>query len=275
MKNESPPMISIITICWNCVNEIEETIQSVINQTYPFIEYIVVDGASNDGTLDVINKYRKKIDILISEKDNGIYNAMNKGVRLAHGLWCIFMNAGDSFASNTVLEDMFIKHIPHERTKVYYGNTWMLKKSGCLLMKASSVYPTIKRCQPYIHQSAFFNIETKKRPFYDEKYKIASDYNTSLWFYNTYGKHAFEYVNVAVSKFKNYGGISTSETNKRKKEEEFLSIYKNNSICKTRFIREYIKYLIRYNLKIRFLERALNIYVEKKNKQAEFRNTIN
>ena len=96
--------ISVITVCWNCVGEIEKTLTSVVAQTYSNMEYIVVDGASKDGTLEIINKYKNHISVLISEPDSGLYNAMNKGVKAATGQWCIFMNAGDMFASNNVLK---------------------------------------------------------------------------------------------------------------------------------------------------------------------------
>ena len=95
MSEENNIMISVITVSYNAVTSIEETIQSVINQTYSNIEYIIIDGKSNDGTTDIIKKYSDKISYWCSEPDKGIYDAMNKGVKLAHGQWIAFMNAGD------------------------------------------------------------------------------------------------------------------------------------------------------------------------------------
>lgn len=260
--------VSVITICWNCVGEIERTIKSVLDQTYPNIEYIVIDGASTDGTLDVINRYKNDITIMVSEPDKGIYNAMNKGVRLATGRWCIFMNAGDKFVSDNVVFDMFATNHPKASTKVYYGNTTFAyedrtKKS----LKAVPVYPTILRCQPYCHQSAFFNIEDKRQPFFDEQYKIASDYNTSLWYYSKFGKAAFEHRDVLVSEFAAFGGASTSEKNNQKKYLEFLDIWKHYDFCKKRYIVERIKYFIMYQQPFYFIKSCLMQYSKRKTKQ--------
>src|ERR1700755_616928 len=89
------PTLSVITIVYNNVRDIERTMLSVLNQTYPNIEYIIVDGASNDGTLEVIKRYETRITKLISEKDEGIYDAMNKGLAIATGDYVVFMNSGD------------------------------------------------------------------------------------------------------------------------------------------------------------------------------------
>lgn len=101
------PLITVITVVLNAKVHIEQTIQSVINQTYPDIEYIVIDGGSTDGTLEVIKKYEDKITLWKSESDKGIFDAMNKGIDLATGEWINFMNAGDHFYTNDVLEQVF------------------------------------------------------------------------------------------------------------------------------------------------------------------------
>lgn len=260
--------ISVITVCWNCVNEIENTVISVLSQDYFDVEYIVVDGASTDGTLEIIKKYRDKISVLISEPDKGIYNAMNKGVKVATGKWCIFMNAGDKFASNSVLSEMFTFNQPQSETKVYYGNTkFVYENNSKRSLKAVPVLPTILRCQPFCHQSAFYNIEIKRNPFFDEVYKIVSDYNTSLWYYVKYGAKAFEYRDLLVSEFAAYGGASTSAKNRQKKELEFLDIWKHYDICRKRYIVERLKYFIMYQQPFGFLKSLLQKYSTQKTKQ--------
>ena len=98
--------VSVITVCYNAEEDIEKTLLSVIKQSYKDFEYIVVDGKSKDRTMEIVNRYSKRITRMASELDTGIYNAMNKGVRMATGDYCIFMNAGDTFAGAEVLKQV-------------------------------------------------------------------------------------------------------------------------------------------------------------------------
>lgn len=102
-------MISIITVVFNDVSFIEKTIQSILDQHYCNREYIIVDGCSVDGTIEVIKRYRDNIQVIIVEHDAGIYDAMNKGLRAARGEWVLFMNCRDTFADNDVLNRIFYK----------------------------------------------------------------------------------------------------------------------------------------------------------------------
>ncbi|MEM6725896.1 MAG: glycosyltransferase family 2 protein, partial [Bacteroidota bacterium] len=111
--------ISVITVVYNGKDLLEGTIKSVINQTYPHIEYVMVDGNSKDGTQEIIQQYADRIDQWISEPDKGLYDAMNKGLRMATGDFVLFMNAGDEFRNPDVLEKVFAKAT--EKTDVLYG----------------------------------------------------------------------------------------------------------------------------------------------------------
>ena len=96
--------ISVITVCYNEAATIEKTLESIFNQTYQNIEFIVIDGGSTDGTLDIIEKYKDKIAYFVSEPDEGIYNAMNKGIKASSGEVLYFLNANDTLYSDDVLE---------------------------------------------------------------------------------------------------------------------------------------------------------------------------
>lgn len=120
--------ISVITISYNAEKEIEKTILSVVSQTYTDIEYIIVDGASKDSTMDIVNKYRNKISRIISEPDRGIYDAMNKGVKNATGEWLIMMNAGDVFNDENVLQNI-MNNIPNGKSFLY-SNFYIVGSDG-------------------------------------------------------------------------------------------------------------------------------------------------
>ncbi len=111
--------ISVITICYNAENTIEATIKSVLNQSYENIEYIIIDGGSKDKTMKIVEQYKDRINVIVSEPDNGIYDAMNKGIRMATGEWLNMMNAGDCYADSDVLSEIFSTSIPKDKTVIY------------------------------------------------------------------------------------------------------------------------------------------------------------
>ncbi|MGC3977158.1 MAG: glycosyltransferase [Paludibacteraceae bacterium] len=127
--------VTIITVIFNAANKLERTMLSVLNQSYKNIEYVIVDGCSEDGSLDIIQNIDLKIregafDInpenfkWKSESDNGIYDAMNKAVKISTGEWIIFMNAGDGFFDSQVIEDV-IKNLENTDADIIYGNDWI------------------------------------------------------------------------------------------------------------------------------------------------------
>lgn len=120
-QKKNKPTITVVTVVFNGRDFIEKTIQSVIKQTYQNIEYIIIDGGSTDGTLDVIKKYVNKIDYLVSEPDEGIYDAMNKGIARSKGDWIYFINAGDSLFSVKTLEHLKLDSL-RSATDILYGN---------------------------------------------------------------------------------------------------------------------------------------------------------
>ena len=117
------PKFSVITVTYNAEKVLEDTIQSVIAQTYHHVEYIIVDGASKDGTLSIIDRYRPRIHTVVSEPDKGLYDAMNKGIALASGDYLCFLNAGDCFHEDDTLQQMVHTINGNELPDVLYGET--------------------------------------------------------------------------------------------------------------------------------------------------------
>ncbi len=198
--------VSIVTVSMNAVRFLERTIQSVINQNYSNIEYIIIDGKSTDNTVDLIRKYVDSIDRWVSEKDDGLYDAMNKGIAISSGEWIFFMNAGDVFYSDNTLFEFF-SDSNIEDYDIIYGDNYIVDssfkpvrylKSGKLNEK------TIKKGMPVSHQSVF--VKREKCPFYNIEYKLKAEYN---WFidilFNT-PKQNILYINKPVIKYP-LGGV--------------------------------------------------------------------
>ncbi|MBD3748347.1 MAG: glycosyltransferase [Sphingobacteriales bacterium] len=125
METAFNPKLSVITVVYNNAQHIERTVKSVISQSYKNIEYLVIDGASTDGTLEILQKYQKQIHLLISEPDQGIYDAMNKGLDLATGDYVLFMNSGDEIFAADTIEKVFKSQAFAD---IYYGETEMLNE---------------------------------------------------------------------------------------------------------------------------------------------------
>ena len=166
---------SVITINYNNKDGLRHTIESVVNQTCKDYEYIIIDGGSTDGSVDVIKEYATAIDYWVSEKDNGVYHAMNKGVAVAKGDYCIFMNSGDSFHSSNVLNAIIEYQEDIICGKVIKGNS--AKPSGHNKPTITLV-DLMRGSLP--HQAMFIKRELLEKHPYDERYKILSDWKFSI-----------------------------------------------------------------------------------------------
>lgn len=160
-------IVTIITVCRNHAQELERTIRSVESQTWQEKEYLVIDGASTDDTLDVIKAHEASITRWVSEPDQGIYDAMNKGVRMARGEWVIFMNAGDTFASDDTLQRVFGSP---QNADVIYGD--VIK--GELVKKAEA--PRNAHRMFYCHQSAFVRTRCLREFPFDIRHRMSADF---------------------------------------------------------------------------------------------------
>jgi glycosyltransferase involved in cell wall biosynthesis len=170
------PTLSVITIVYNNERDIERTMLSVLSQTYQQIEYVVIDGASTDSTLDIIKRYENRIARLISEEDNGIYDAMNKGLKLATGDYVIFMNSGDEFYANNTVEKVFASA---DDADIYYGETEMindqLQSLGQRRHKAPEnfTWRSFNYGMSVSHQAIY--IKRSLTEPYDPKYQLSAD----------------------------------------------------------------------------------------------------
>lgn len=222
------PCISIITVCYNAASIIEATICSVINQAYSNFEYIIIDGASKDGTPEIVRKYQRNSHLkwFSSEKDNGIYDAMNRGIAHAEGDWVCFMNAGDSFASDHVLEDVFGQNNIDNRIKVILGNNINILKTGEYVNKPSSI-DYIKRGMICCHQATFTRLDPAWPWRFDPRYRIAGDYYLFHTIYNEFGAEAFLTIDIVISRYDCTDGMSLK--NQRAAKKEYLMIQKEYS----------------------------------------------
>lgn len=168
------PLITIVTIVFNDATKIEETILSVAYQTYTNCEYIIVDGGSTDGTVDIIKKYQNKINRFVSEPDNGIYDAMNKGIRLAKGRWIIFMNSGDSFYNDKVISNL-APVLRSDQFDLVYGKCVFHFVSGYNKIWSPEPLKNLWKRNVFSHQTLFTRTEIMKEyPFNNAN--IAADY---------------------------------------------------------------------------------------------------
>ena len=199
------PRVSIVTVVFNAEAEVERTLQSVLNQSYSNIEYIVIDGKSTDGTLAIIEKYADRIDHIISEEDEGIYDAMNKGARIASGVWVNFMNAGDAFYDNHTVARVFDSKRELSDYDFIYGDYyWHNADKASFLIKARPLDSMWQRIS-FAHQSLFTKNDVLRAKPFDTSFKIVSDYEH---YYSCYNQgYKFYYADTPVSVFSS-GGLS-------------------------------------------------------------------
>ena len=181
--NHPHPKFSIITVTYNAEKVLEDTIQSVISQTYRNVEYIIVDGASKDHTLEIVNKYHNRINKVISKPDKGLYDAMNKGIQLATGDYLCFLTAGDKFHDSETLQKIVHTLKGQELPDVIYGETAIVDEEGHFLhMRRLSTpahlnWKSFKQGMLVCHQAFFVNRELAINHLYDLQYRFSADFD--------------------------------------------------------------------------------------------------
>ncbi|WP_051544944.1 glycosyltransferase family 2 protein [Butyrivibrio sp. MC2021] len=233
-------LISIITVSKNAEKTIEKTIESIFYQTYACFEYIIIDGASTDDTLLITERYKKLFEKkgisfrVLSEEDNGIYDAMNKGIKMAIGEWVIFMNANDCFYSNTTLQEVFDNYYD-EGGQCIYGDT-----VNCLIdvkyIKKSYPIDVIYYKAPFIHQALFCKKDILVKYMFDTRYKYAAEYDQFLRMYLDGVR--FKRIKQIIACFDMSG---VSQNNSKKIAEEWKVIQKKNHIYHRKYLRRKIR----------------------------------
>jgi glycosyltransferase involved in cell wall biosynthesis len=213
---------TIITVSYNAESCIEGTIKSVLIQSYKNIEYIIIDGGSTDNTLKIINKYKKEIDIIVSEPDQGIYDAMNKGLNLAKGHFVNFLNAGDTFYNNEVLS--LVSKYSSNRIKIISGDFNLISpnnKSKKIKTKKIT-WKHFKKDFYACHQAIFIHLSIVS--FYDVKYTIKADYK---WVLDALSKIEEDQVIKINQSLVNYDQNGFSSQNSFNNLNELMRLHKN------------------------------------------------
>ena len=215
--------ISVITICYNNLSGLKKTIESVINQSYKDIEYIIIDGGSEDGSVELIKQYQAKFPIThISEHDEGIYDAMNKGIKLSSGDWINFMNAGDNFYE----EETITKSVPYleKEFDIIYGNTEIVYKEFKTIKDEPSPKDLWMGRIP--HQSAFIKSSVMKKYFYNKNNPIVADLEFFLNVYYNDGK--IKKINQTIASFAKDGISEKMDSQVIIDAEKTVKKFKNN-----------------------------------------------
>lgn len=218
-------LITVITVVLNSENYIKQTILSVLEQTYEEIEYIIIDGQSIDNTLNIINQFNSSVIKLISEKDNGIYDAMNKAIRLANGEFVIFLNSGDFFVNKNVISSV-VPILKKNNLDIFYSNIEIYHKNSYRVIKPGNLIHLAYK-MPFCHQSVFCKKQYLINNLFSLNFKYASDY---LFFRNAYYSNvAMCYIDLTTIHF-DLNGLSSLNPIKYLKEVKSIICSEKSSL---------------------------------------------
>ena len=181
VENKADIKLTVVTVSFNAKDVIEKTLASVAGQTYPNLEYIVIDGGSTDGTQAIVEKYAGRIAHFVSERDGGIYFGMNKGIAAATGDYLLFLNAGDVFADERVLADVAAFLEEHPEADAVYGDSEQILEYGRYRVKPSP--ERLGRAMSVSHQAIFVRTTLLRAHPFDVRYRYAADYEQISSFY--------------------------------------------------------------------------------------------
>lgn len=247
------PKVSVVTVCLNSAGTIERTVQSVLSQDYQDIEYIVIDGRSSDNTLNILKQYEDKISLLISEIDSGLYDAMNKGVRLSSGEFIFFINADDRFTDSSVISDFVRTYQENSELNFIYGDVLLESDSGnARISKQLKRLTSPGLCMTTICHQAIF---CKKSLFddigyYSQEYKVVSDYE---WIMRAYKKNKLKskHIDRSICEI-GTSGLTYTTSWQTEKRKVLLKYYNPLQIYLWRTLPRYLLPKVKY-LKRRYL----------------------
>ena len=257
------PVLSVITVCFNACEELKQTLENVLTQEWIDYEYLVIDGGSSDHTVSLLEHFAPLFEAkgisfsYTSEPDRGIYDAMNKGTRMASGKWLLFLNAGDLLCTPDVLKKIFT--VPHQ-ADILYGDTI------CIYQGNQKKYPALPLDHlayemAFCHQSAFVSHGLLLEYPYDISYKVCADHQFFLHMYLK--KKTFEYVPFPVAVYEISG---FSDKNKLLSHQEKLRIQKEFGVFRVSpswLLRELVFYL-KYLIKSVFGQKLINLVRKKR-----------
>lgn len=198
------PLVSIVTVTYNAEKHLAQAIDSILNQTYKNIELIIIDGGSSDSTLQIIKQREGQIDFWISEADNGIYDAMNKGLTIARGEWICFKNADDWFLPSAI--ETLIDHTKKIDADIFYGNSLsVINEKPLVVAPYFTDHRNLGQNPSIDHRSAFFRLKIHKKTPFNTRYKLAADFDVYWQFKNLGAK--FYHLESFIS-YKRFGGAS-------------------------------------------------------------------
>ena len=241
------PLITVITVVFNCAKTLEDTIKSVVNQTYDNVEYIIIDGGSTDGTVDIIRKYEEQIDYWVSEPDDGIYYAMNKGILLSKGSLIGILNAGDTYEPDSIR--LLVKKYDQSHVSgIYYGDGVYHHTDLGVKTSVKASVPRLIHSMSISHQSIFISEDIyRSYGLYDMKYRYAADYAYLLKLF--LDGRTFVYVGGGIACFAT-GGASDVNIIRSRIESLFAQFELNapkKYLSVLLYIREVV-YLYTYNI---------------------------
>lgn len=233
------PVVTVVTVTLNAGKDLKFTLDSVLAQTYSSIEYIIIDGGSSDGSLSLIEVCRERVAYCVSEPDDGIYDAMNKGIRHANGQWIIFMNAGDCFASNDAVEKAM--SIANDGVDFIYGDFECVSREGRQRISARPLNLMWQRIS-FSHQSLFSRTEIMKRNPFACSYKVVADYE---FYFKMYSRGAnFKHLPFVIARIAPAGFSGEMMWRRTFERWHVARTYRNRFETDLYYIRHIIFYIL-------------------------------